>query len=177
MSLLRFSRMCWMTVRKSMFGIMYLNQTLSRNNIQGGNLRNISRVDVTIELRPKARSMSRFSHGTSLSFKNISTNFLWNMSRDGKSFLKPIHSCFDLCYTSFVDPESELLFSGSHLLNLTIACKTGENSLFVTKLSDVVNAEKTQVPQRYCSATDCHTGGANICKNHIRGWGAIQIFT
>ena len=98
------------------------------------------------------------------------------MSRDGKSFLKPIHSRFDLCYTSFVDPEPELLFSGSHLLNLTIACKTGGNSLFVTKLSDV-NAEKTQVPQRYCSATDCHTGGANICKNHIRGWGAIQIFT
>ena len=59
-----------------MFGIMYLNRNLSRNNIQGGNLRNISRVDVTIELRPKARSMSRFSHGTSLSFKNISTNFL-----------------------------------------------------------------------------------------------------
>ena len=38
-----------------MFGIMYLNQTLSRNNIQGGNLRNISRVDVKIELRLKGQ--------------------------------------------------------------------------------------------------------------------------
>ena len=60
MSLLWFSRMCWMTVRKSMFGMMYLNRTLSRNNIQGGNLRNISRVDVKIELRLKGQVNIKF---------------------------------------------------------------------------------------------------------------------
>ena len=39
-----------------MFGIMYLNRTLPRNNIQGGNLRNISRVDVKIEVRLKGQA-------------------------------------------------------------------------------------------------------------------------